>query len=86
MNTVAISIKTDSKTKEQIKDAAERLGLSLSSFVIMVAKQAAMSPQILLNNKVSTPQQIDKDLKSNINIQKFDTEEKFFDHLDSLSK
>ncbi|MDR2063700.1 MAG: DUF1778 domain-containing protein [Candidatus Nomurabacteria bacterium] len=43
-------IKTTSETKELIKCAAERLGLSVNSFVIMVAKNAAGSDEIVLKN------------------------------------
>jgi uncharacterized protein (DUF1778 family) len=84
MNTVAMNVKTDFETKELIKSAAERLGLSLSSFIVMVAKQAALSPQIVINNNISIAQKIDNDLSNNTNISTFESEGEFFDHLDSI--
>jgi uncharacterized protein (DUF1778 family) len=43
-------IKTTSDTKELIRQAANRLGLSINSFVIMVAKNAADSDEIIIRN------------------------------------
>jgi uncharacterized protein (DUF1778 family) len=49
-NTTTLSIKTDHETKETIRRAAERLGLSVNSFVLMVAKNAAEADEIVLRN------------------------------------
>ena len=85
MNTVAMNVKTDPQTKDQIRRAAEQLGLSLSSFVVLVSKQAALSPQIVLRNAPTLAEQINADLKSGTNINEFKNEDAFFNHLDSLS-
>jgi uncharacterized protein (DUF1778 family) len=52
-NTTTLSIKTDPETKETIRRAAERLGLSVNSFVLMVSKNAAESDEIILKNSDS---------------------------------
>jgi uncharacterized protein (DUF1778 family) len=49
-NDATMVIKTTSSTKELIKQAANRLGLSINSFVIMVAKNAADSDEIVIKN------------------------------------
>ena len=46
INTATLSIKTDKKTKEMIKTAANRVGLSMNAFVITVVSQAAKSKSI----------------------------------------
>jgi uncharacterized protein (DUF1778 family) len=50
-NDATMVIKTTSATKALIKQAADRLGLSVNSFVIMVAKNAADSDEIVLKNE-----------------------------------
>ena len=50
-NTATLSIKTTPAIKAQIRAAAERLGLSINSFVIMVAKNAANSDEIVLKKR-----------------------------------
>jgi antitoxin component of RelBE/YafQ-DinJ toxin-antitoxin module len=47
-------IKTTSATKALIQRAADRLGLSVNSFVIMVAKNAAGSDEITVKNTDDT--------------------------------
>ena len=49
-NTTTLSIKTDAETKALIQQAAERIGLSVNSFVIMVAKNAAEADEIIIRN------------------------------------
>lgn len=53
-NTVTLSIKTDPETKALIQQAAERIGLSVNSFVLMVAKNAAESDEIVIKNPAAT--------------------------------
>jgi uncharacterized protein (DUF1778 family) len=49
-NTTTLSIKTDPETKAIIQRAAERIGLSTNSFVLMVAKNAAEADEIVIKN------------------------------------
>ena len=49
-NTTTLSIKTDPETKAIIQQAAERIGLSVNSFVLMVAKNAAEADEIVIQN------------------------------------
>lgn len=49
-NTVTLNITTDLETKAKIQRAAESLGLSVDSFVLMVAKNAAESDEIIIRN------------------------------------
>ncbi|MDR1421860.1 MAG: DUF1778 domain-containing protein [Coriobacteriales bacterium] len=49
-NSITLSIKTDPETKAIIQRAAERIGLSTNSFVLMVAKNAAESDEIVIRN------------------------------------
>jgi antitoxin component of RelBE/YafQ-DinJ toxin-antitoxin module len=51
-NNVSISIKTDNDTKNLIQKAAQNIGLSTNSFMLMVAKQAAKSKKIVLDNEL----------------------------------
>jgi uncharacterized protein (DUF1778 family) len=48
--TTTLSIKTDPETKEAIRRAADRIGLSVNSFVLMVAKNAAEADEIVIRN------------------------------------
>jgi uncharacterized protein (DUF1778 family) len=52
-NDATMVIKTTTDTKELIKQTANRLGLSINSFVIMVAKNAAESDEIVIKNEAS---------------------------------
>ncbi|MDR1184726.1 MAG: DUF1778 domain-containing protein [Coriobacteriales bacterium] len=49
-NTATLSIKTDPETKAIIQRAAEEIGLSVNAFVLMVAKNAAESDEIVIHN------------------------------------
>ena len=53
-NTVTLSIKTTPAIKAQIQEAAEQLGLSINSFVIMVAKNAVDSDEIVIKRRSTT--------------------------------
>jgi len=50
MATATLSIKTDTETKALIKRAADNVGLSLNAFMLMTAKSAAKSGQIIIDN------------------------------------
>ncbi|MCL2174007.1 DUF1778 domain-containing protein [Candidatus Saccharibacteria bacterium] len=52
-NDATMVIKTTSDTKALIKRAADKLGLSISSFVVMVAKNAASSNEIVIKNNTT---------------------------------
>jgi len=52
-NDATMVIKTTSATKALIKQAADRLGLSVNAFVVMTAKDAAGSDEITLRPKKS---------------------------------
>jgi antitoxin component of RelBE/YafQ-DinJ toxin-antitoxin module len=56
-NTVTLSIKTDPETKAVIQGAAESIGLSMNSFVLMVAKNAAESDEIIIRNSDAADRQ-----------------------------
>ncbi|MDR1014279.1 MAG: DUF1778 domain-containing protein [Coriobacteriales bacterium] len=49
-STATLSIKTDPETKAIIQQAAENVGLSVNAFVLMVAKNAAESDEIVIRN------------------------------------
>ena len=49
-NSATLSIKTDPETKALIQQAADNIGLSLNAFVLMVAKNAAESSEIVIKN------------------------------------
>ncbi|MDR2197158.1 MAG: DUF1778 domain-containing protein [Coriobacteriales bacterium] len=49
-DTTTLSIKTDRETKAIIQRAAKHMGLSVNSFVLMVAKNAALSDEIVIRN------------------------------------
>lgn len=50
-NSATLSIKTDAETKALIQQAADNIGLSLNAFVLMVAKNAAESSEIIIHNE-----------------------------------
>ena len=52
-NSATLSIKTTPTIKAQIQEAADQLGLSVNSFIIMVATNAARSDEIVLKKKRS---------------------------------
>lgn len=49
MSTVLLSIKTDPKTKRELKAFAEELGVSSTAFVNMVIKQALRDKRLVLS-------------------------------------
>ncbi|HVQ43546.1 MAG TPA: hypothetical protein VMT30_01095 [Candidatus Saccharimonadia bacterium] len=49
MNTVLLSIKIDSETKEQLKSFAAELGVSSTALVNMVVKQAIRDRRVVLS-------------------------------------
>jgi addiction module RelB/DinJ family antitoxin len=53
MNTALISIKTDPLTKREAELVSSRLGMSVSTFMNMLLKQAINSREITLKNDLS---------------------------------
>jgi antitoxin component of RelBE/YafQ-DinJ toxin-antitoxin module len=91
MNTVLLSIKTDSETKDQLKSFAAELGISSTALVNLVVKQAIRDRQITLSAPLEpTPylekimRQADKDLVENRNITTTESKAEALAHLRSL--
>jgi hypothetical protein len=53
-NSVSLSVKTDEETKKLIKTAADSIGLSLNSFILMASKQMAKQKEIVISNPSAT--------------------------------
>ncbi|HJQ08050.1 MAG TPA: hypothetical protein VJ836_01055 [Candidatus Saccharimonadales bacterium] len=49
MSNVLLSIKTDEKTKQELRDFAAELGVSSTAFVNMVIKQALRDRRVVLS-------------------------------------
>jgi antitoxin component of RelBE/YafQ-DinJ toxin-antitoxin module len=49
-NTATLNIKTDPETKSLIQAAAKNIGLSVNAFILMVARSAAKSNEIVIDN------------------------------------
>jgi antitoxin component of RelBE/YafQ-DinJ toxin-antitoxin module len=93
MNTVLLSIKTDSETKEQLKSFAAELGVSSTALVNMVVKQAIRERRVVLSAPLEpTPyleeimRNADADYKADRNITHTKTKAEALAHLDSLMK
>jgi antitoxin component of RelBE/YafQ-DinJ toxin-antitoxin module len=52
MNNVLLSIKTDEKTKQDLRDFAAELGVSSTAFVNMVIKQALRDRRVVLSTSL----------------------------------
>lgn len=52
MNNVLLSIKTDKKTKQDLKDFAAELGVSSTAFVNMVIRQALRERRVVLSGNL----------------------------------
>ena len=93
MNSVLLSIKTDSETKEQLKSFAAELGISSTAFVNLLVKQAIRNRQITLSAPLEpTPylekiiRKADSDYKAGRDITHTTTRAETLAHLDSLMK
>lgn len=91
MNSVLLSIKTDKKTKQQLKDFAAELGVSSTAFVNMVIKQALRDRMVVLATDLQpTPylkkliQEAEADYAADRNITHTSGAEEALAHLDSL--
>jgi addiction module RelB/DinJ family antitoxin len=93
MNNVLLSIKTDSKTKQDLKSFASELGITSTAFVNMVIKQALRDRKIVLtSNFEPSPylkkllEQAEKDIKDNKNLSPtFDSVDDMFKHLEKTA-
>ena len=93
MSNVLLSIKTDDKTKRQIKEFATELGISSTAFVNMVVKQAIRDRKIVLSpGPEPTPflkktiKQAEADYKADKDITHTKGPEETLNHLDDLMK
>ena len=92
MNNVLLSIKTDAKTKQELKNFASELGISSTAFVNMVVKQALRDRKITLSSNLEpTPylagilEDAEKDIKSGKYLSpRFNSADEALAHLDSL--
>jgi len=60
MNTALLSIRTDKKTKKEIADFANSLGLSVSAFATVVLKQAVRNRRIVLETQLKPTPYLEK--------------------------
>ena len=93
MSSVLLSIKTDEKTKQELKDFATELGVSSTAVVNMVIKQALRDRQIVLTTELEpTPylqkimKDADDDYAANMGITHTKSSKGALAHLDSLTK
>ena len=91
MNTATLSIRTDDKTKKEISDFADSLGLSISALAVALLKQAVRDGQVTLARPLEpTPylekimRQAEKDLKQQRNMSKPMDKGQALEHLRSL--
>ena len=94
MNDAAMTIRTDTKTKQAIADFASSLGLSTSAFITAVTLQAVREQRVVLTPPMPTLEptpylekimrKADADLKAGRNITTFKTKKAALDHLRSL--
>jgi addiction module RelB/DinJ family antitoxin len=93
MSNVLLSIKTDDKTKQDIKEFASELGISSTAFVNMVVKQAIRDRKIVLSSSLEptaflekTIKQAETDHKADKGITHTKGSKDTLKHLDSLMK
>lgn len=91
MNNVLLSIKTDTKTKQDLKAFAAELGVSSTAFVNMVIRQALRDKRIVLSTELEpTPslekimRKADADYTAGRNLTSFKSKEEALAHLRSL--
>lgn len=93
MSSVLLSIKTDEKTKLDLRAFAAELGISSTAFVNMVVKQALRDRRIVLSTDLEpTPyledimRQADADYAADRNITHTKGKTEALAHLDSLKR
>jgi antitoxin component of RelBE/YafQ-DinJ toxin-antitoxin module len=91
MNKIAITIKMDRGLKEELRAFAEDIGLSLSSAINVLAKQAVMKRSITLDAPIVPTDYLnnliiesDNDQKRNRNVRTFKSKNDLISHLESL--
>lgn len=63
MSNTLLSIRTDDKTKKDVTDFADSLGLSVSAFVITVLKQTMKEGQLVLTPDIQPSPYLEKAIK-----------------------
>lgn len=91
MSNVLLSIKTDEKTKQELKSFASELGVSSTAFVNMVVKQALRDRRIVLSAGLEPTPYLEQimrdakaDYKANRNITHTSGSTEALAHLDGL--
>lgn len=91
MSTVLLSIKTDAKTKRELKAFAAELGLTSTAFVNAVVRQALRDRRVVLTTELEpTPylealiREAEADYKTGRNLTVTETDEETLAHLRSL--
>ena len=93
MNSVLLTVKTDTDTKTKLKSFAEELGVTSSALVNMVVKQALREKRLVLDiNSEPTPylakimREADEDYKNDRNITHTKNPQEALVHLNGLMK
>ena len=93
MSSVLLTIKTDVKTKQDLKDFATELGVSTSALENLVLKQTLRDKKIVINTDLEPTPYLEKlmkeaeaDYKADKNITHTNSPAEALDHLDSLLK
>lgn len=93
MSSVLLTIKTDVKTKQDLKDFATELGVSTTALVNLVLKQTLRDKKIVINTDLEPTPYLEKlmkeaeaDYKADKNIIHTNSPAEALAHLDSLIK
>lgn len=93
MSSVLLTIKTDVKTKQDLKDFATELGVSTTALVNLVLKQTLRDKKIVINTDLEPTPYLEKlmkeaeaDYKADKNITHTNSPAEALAHLDSLLK
>jgi len=93
MSSVLLTIKTDVKTKQDLKDFATELGVSTTALVNLVLKQTLRDKKIVINTDLEPTPYLEKlmkeaeaDYKADKNIIHTNSPAEALAHLDSLVK
>ena len=93
MSSVLLTIKTDDKTKQDLKDFATELGVSTTALVNLVLKQTLRDKKIVINTDLEPTPYLEKlmkeaeaDYKADKNIIHTNSPAEALAHLDSLIK
>lgn len=91
MNNAIISFKTDVTTKEKLKSAADKIGVTDSAFINMVVKQALRNNRVILDFPIEPTDELvnmireaDNDYKNDHDITHTTSLDEALLHLDTL--